>query len=71
MSSHMWWGIWINISSGDGELPDRTKPLPNPMLTDSKLGPYRLGSVNLDHFTYNISQENAFENTLCKWGPLI
>ena len=25
--------IWINISSGNGLLPDGTKPLPEPMLT--------------------------------------
>ena len=26
-------GIWINIGSGNGLLPDGTKPLPEPMLT--------------------------------------
>ena len=26
--------IWVNISSGNGLLPDGTKPLPEPMLTD-------------------------------------
>ena len=25
--------IWVNIGSGDGFLPDGTKPLPEPMLT--------------------------------------
>ena len=25
--------IWINIGSGNGLLPDGTKPLPEPMLT--------------------------------------
>ena len=25
--------IWVNISSGNGLLPDGTKPLPEPMLT--------------------------------------
>ena len=26
--------IWVNIGSGNGLLPDGTKPLPEPMLTD-------------------------------------
>ena len=26
-------GIWVNIPSGNGLLPDGTKPLPEPMLT--------------------------------------
>ena len=26
--------IWVNIDSGNGLLPDSTKPLPEPMLTD-------------------------------------
>ena len=26
--------IWVNIDSGDGLLPNGTKPLPEPMLTD-------------------------------------
>ena len=28
--------IWVNIGSGNGLLPDGTKPLPEPMLTDHK-----------------------------------
>ena len=28
-----WWHIWVNIGSDNGLLPDRTKPLPEPMLT--------------------------------------
>ena len=31
--------IWINIGSGNGLLPDGTKPLPEPMLTDHQLSP--------------------------------
>ena len=27
--------LWVNIDSGNGLLPDRTKPLPEPMLTSS------------------------------------
>ena len=26
--------IWVNIDSGNGLLPNGTKPLPEPMLTD-------------------------------------
>ena len=31
--------IWVNIGSGNGLLPDSTKPLPQPMLTDHQWGP--------------------------------
>ena len=31
--------IWVNIGSGNGLLPDGTKPLPEPMLTDHQWGP--------------------------------
>ena len=31
--------IWINIGSGNGLLPDGTKPLPEPMLTDHQWSP--------------------------------
>ena len=31
--------IWVNIGSGNGLLPDGTKPLPEPMLTDHQLSP--------------------------------
>ena len=30
--------IWVNIGSGNGLLPDGTKPLPEPMLTDYQWG---------------------------------
>ena len=29
--------IWVNIVSGNGLLPDGTKPLPGPMLTSNTL----------------------------------
>ena len=32
-SDAIWWQIWVNIGSGNGLLPDGTKPLPEPMLT--------------------------------------
>ena len=31
--------IWVNIASGNGLLPDSTKPLPKPMLTDHHWSP--------------------------------
>ena len=31
--------IWVNIASGNGLLPDGTKPLPEPMLTDHQWSP--------------------------------
>ena len=31
--------IWVNIGSGNGVLPDGTKPLPEPMLTDHQWSP--------------------------------
>ena len=31
--------IWVNIGSGNGLLPDGTKPLPEPMLTDRQWSP--------------------------------
>ena len=37
-SNAIWWQIWINIGSGDGLLPDGTKPLPEPMLTYHQWG---------------------------------
>ena len=30
---------WVNIGSGNGLLPDGTKPLPEPMLTNNERGP--------------------------------
>ena len=33
--------IWVNIGSGNGLLPDGTKPLPEPMLTDHQLSPVK------------------------------
>ena len=36
---HMATEIWVNIGSGNGLLPDGTKPLPEPMFTYHKYGP--------------------------------
>ena len=38
-SDAIWWqDIWVNIGSGNGLLPDGTKPLPEPMLTYHQWG---------------------------------
>ena len=41
--------IWVNTGSGNGLLPDGTKPLPEPMLTDHQLSPvtFILGQFNM------------------------
>ena len=36
---HMARKIWVNIGSGNALLPDGTKPLPEPMLTDHQWSP--------------------------------
>ena len=36
---HMATEIWVNIGSGNGLLPDGSKPLPEPVLTDHQLSP--------------------------------
>ena len=33
--------IWVNIGLGNGLLPDGTKPLPEPMLTDHQWSPVK------------------------------
>ena len=58
--------IWVNIGSGNGLLPDGTKPLPEPMLTDSQWSPviFLLGQFHkrcLNHQSLNL-----FENYMCE-----
>ena len=36
-SDTIWWQVWVSIGSGNGLLPDGTKPLPEPMLTNDQL----------------------------------
>ena len=52
--------IWVNIGSGNGLLPDGTKPLPEPMLTDPWWSPvtFILGQFHkrcLNHQSLKIS----------------
>ena len=47
--------IWVNIGSGNGMLPDGTKPLPEPMLTDHQWSQltFILGQLTRDASTIN------------------
>ena len=47
-SDTIWRQIWVNIGSGNGLMPDSTKPLPEPMLTDHQWSPltFILGQFN-------------------------
>ena len=38
MTSYMVTGIYVNIGSGNGLLPDGIKPLPEPLLTNDQRG---------------------------------
>ena len=53
--------IWVNIDSGNGLLPDGTKPLPEPMLTYHKYGPVTLSKGNFTRDTPAISHENQLQ----------
>ena len=44
---------WINIGSGNGLLPDGTKPLPEPMLTYQEWSPVAFTWEPFHKFTYN------------------
>ena len=46
--------IWVNIGSGNGLLPDGTKPLPEPMLTDHQWSPVTsiLGRFHKRHLNH-------------------
>ena len=46
--------IWVNIGSGNGLLPDGTKPLPEPILTDHQQSPvtFILGQFNKRHLNH-------------------
>ena len=40
--------IWVNIGSGNGLLPDGTKPLPEPMLTDPQFSDIHIRAISQD-----------------------
>ena len=54
--------IWVNIGSGNGLLPNGTKPLPEPMLTYHKYGPVTLIWEQFHKDTSAIDQQNELEN---------
>ena len=67
----MWHQIWVNIVSGNGLLPDGTKPLPQPFLTQHHWGLSASTKGNFPEIileiidTYNKVFENCiFENTV-------
>ena len=65
--------IWVNIGSGNGLLPDDTKPLPEPMLTDHQWSPmtFILGQFNKKYLNYqSLKSENYMSKISFKlpWG---
>ena len=63
-SDAIWQQIWVNIGSGNGLLPDGTKPLPEPMLTN-RHPPEMLWHSCDGNFTVNVPDIYAwykFEN---------
>ena len=65
---HMVTYNWVNIGSGNGLLPDGTKPLPEPMLICicevQSQGLLRV--ISQDTHTSSINSPNKFENYLSK-----
>ena len=67
---HMVTEIWVNIGSGNGLLPDGTKPLPEPILTDHQWSPvtFILGQYHkrcLNH--QSLKSENCMSKILFKF----
>ena len=55
--------IWVNIGSGNGLIPDGTKPLPEPMLTDEQWSPVTFNFIaGQFHKRCLNHQSNLFEN---------
>ena len=59
----MTWDIFISIVSGNGLLPNGTKPLPGPMLIYCQIGPCGTNSATWVKRIIFI-QENASQNTI-------
>ena len=63
--------IWVNIGSGKGLLPDGTRPLPEPMLTDQ---PWNLVTYTWGNFTGNtqdIYPWYGFETPRGQWVNIL
>ena len=54
--------IWFKIGSGNGLLPDGTKPLPEPMLTYHQWSPVNLILRNFTRDASTINHQSLFEN---------
>ena len=71
-SDTIWRHIWVNIGSGNGLLPDGTKPLPEPMLTFHNLSPvtFILGQFHkrcLNHQPLKSVKKNYISKILLKF----
>ena len=60
--THMATEIWVNIGSGNGLLPDGTKPLPEPMLTNHQWSPVTLISGQFHRDASATNHLNLFQN---------
>ena len=61
--------ILINIGSGNGLLPDSTKPLPEPLMTYCQCDPH--SHCNWNQNTKILFKENTFENVVCKTSSIL
>ena len=65
--------IWVDIGSGNGLLPDGTKPLPEPMLTYHMYGPMTFiwGQIYLSHWPLKSAWKLLIWNLLwISQGPM-
>ena len=53
--------IWVNIGSSNGLMPDGTKPLPEPMLTDHQSSDIYIRAISQEMSQQSITK-NLFEN---------
>ena len=67
---HMMTEIWVNIGSGNGLLPDGTKPLPEPMLDLSSVRCHgiHLRALSLDDVKIPINK-TRLKTAVLKWHP--
>ena len=54
--------IWVDIGSGNGLLPDGTKPLPGPVLIYDRRSLWHSSDNNFVWSIQNINSQNVFEN---------
>ena len=54
--------IWDNVGSGNGLLPDGTKPSPDPLLAYFQYNTLEHGSVHVHWYRSCSDDWNAFEN---------